>query len=204
MSTLTNWPVAPLLERLFAAAEQNDPTVMAKWHAQGADRRDPISSRQRAEELSEAYLPISREVGRLLYVLARTRQPRTIIEFGTSFGISTIHLAAAVRDNGNHGRLITTELSASKANHARQNLAEAGLSNIVEVREGDAFEMLRGEDDQSIDMLLLDGWKELYLPLLKLLEPRLAPEALVIADDLNIAAEALQSYVQFALGRSSK
>ena len=170
---------------------------LPKWRAQSADRRDQISSRQRAEELRDAYLPISPEVGRLLYVLARTRQPRTIIEFGTSFGISTIHLAAAVRDNGNNGRLITTELSASKANRARQNIAEAGLSDIVEIRQGDAFETLRMERGETIDMLLLDGWKEMYLPLLQLLESQLAPGALVIADDLNIAADALQSYVQY-------
>jgi predicted O-methyltransferase YrrM len=102
-----------------------------------------------------------------------------------------------VRDNGNNGRLITTELSASKANRARQNIAEAGLSDIVEIRQGDAFETLRMERGETIDMLLLDGWKELYLPLLQLLESQLAPGALVIADDLNIAADALQSYVQY-------
>jgi predicted O-methyltransferase YrrM len=197
MTTLTSPPIGPLLHRLFASAEQNDEKVMATWRAENAHRREQISSRQRADELSDAYLPISPEVGRLLYVLARNKQPRTIVEFGTSFGISTIHLAAAVRDNRNNGRLITTELSAKKANRARQNVAEAGLSDVVEIREGDAFETLRGEVGEPIELLLLDGWKELYLPLLKLLESRLSAGALIIADDLNIAAEALESYLQY-------
>jgi predicted O-methyltransferase YrrM len=157
MTTLTNPPIGPLLHRLFASAEQNDEKVMATWRAENAHRREQISSRQRADELSDAYLPISPEVGRLLYVLARSKQPRTIVEFGTSFGTSTIHLAAAVRDNRNNGRLITTELSAKKANRARQNVAEAGLSDIVEIREGDAFETLRGEVGEPIELLLLDS-----------------------------------------------
>ena len=98
---------------------------------------------------------------------------------------------------GNNGRLVTTELSASKAKRARQNIAEAGLSDIVEIREGDAFETLKEGLGDGIDLLLLDGWKDLYLPLLKVLEPRLSPGALVIADDLNIAPEALASYVRY-------
>ena len=197
MTTLTNPPIGPLLHRLFASAEQNDEKVMATWRAKNEHRREQISSRQRAEELSDAYLPISPEVGRLLYVLARNKQARTIVEFGTSFGISTIHLGAAVRDNRNGGRVITTELSTKKTNRARQNIAEAGLSDIVEIREGDALETLRGEVGEPIELLLLDGWKELYLPLLKLLEPRLSAGALIIADDLNIAAEALESYLEY-------
>jgi len=197
MSTLTGAPVAPLLKRLFAEAAENDPEILAKFHAGDATRSRQIDDRQRAEALSNAYLAVAPEVGRLLYILARNRAPRTIAEFGTSFGISAIHLAAAVRDNGNNGRLVTTELSASKAKRARQNIAEAGLSDIVEIREGDAFETLKEGLGDGIDILLLDGWKELYLPLLKVLEPRLSPGALVIADDLNIAPEALASYVRY-------
>jgi predicted O-methyltransferase YrrM len=197
MSTLTNPPVEPLLKRLFASAAENDPEILAKFRADAATRSHQIDDRERAEELSNAYLAVAPEVGRLLYVLARNRRPRSIVEFGTSFGISAIHLAAALRDNGNNGRLVTTELSPSKANRARQNIAEAGLSDIVEIREGDAFETLKEGLGDGIDILLLDGWKELYLPLLKVLEPRLSPGALVIADDLTIAPEALASYVRY-------
>ena len=110
-----------------------------------------------------------------------------MVEFGTSFGISTIHLAAAVRDNG-AGRVISTELNAAKAAQARANLAEAGLSDRVTILEGDARETLAAVPG-PVGFVLLDGWKGLYLPVLRLLEPRLAPGALVLADDtISMAA----------------
>ena len=111
-----------------------------------------------------------------------------MVEFGTSFGISTIHLAAAVRDNG-AGRVIGTELNAAKVARATANIAEAGLADWVTILEGDARQTL-ATIDTPIEFLLLDGWKNLYLPVLHLLEPRLPPGALVIADDtISLAAE---------------
>jgi predicted O-methyltransferase YrrM len=119
-----------------------------------------------------------------------------IVEFGCSFGISTIHLAAALRDNDNGGRLVTTELSANKAETAGRNISEAGLSDLVEIREGDALETLRQDLPERVDLVLLDGWKPLYLPMLKLLEPRLSDGALVIADDLKIGGDELAPYLE--------
>ncbi|MGG2362426.1 O-methyltransferase, partial [Salmonella enterica] len=86
----------------------------------------------------------SPETCRLLYMLARAGRTRAIVEFGTSFGISTLHLAAALRDNGG-GRLITTEFEPSKAAQARRNLDAAGLADLVEIREGDALQTLAGD-----------------------------------------------------------
>jgi predicted O-methyltransferase YrrM len=106
-------------------------------------------------------------------------RPGTIVEFGTSLAFSTIHLAAAVRDLG-AGRVITTEMEPDKARIARENLAAAGLDDLVEVRLGDALTTLR--DIGGVDLLFLDGWNNLYLPVLELLEPRLSAGALVIAD----------------------
>ena len=81
-------------------------------------------------------LPVSRATGALLYMLARSCRARSIVEFGTSFGISTLHLAAALRDNGG-GRLITTEFEPSKIARARANLMEGGVMDLVEIRAGD-------------------------------------------------------------------
>jgi predicted O-methyltransferase YrrM len=195
MSTLTKLPVAPLLKRLYASAAQDDPTILAQ--SRSVDVRDPDGGRSRAEVLSGIYMAVAPEVGRLLYALSRNRRARTIVEFGCSFGISTIHLAAALRDNDNRGRVVTTELSASKVQAAERNISEAGLSDIVEIREGDAFETLREGFDEGIDLVLLDGWKPLYLPMLELLESRLAAGALVIADDLNIGRSELAPYLSY-------
>jgi predicted O-methyltransferase YrrM len=139
-------------------------------------------------------MAVAPEVGRLLYLLVRSRRPDRVVEFGTSFGLSAIHLAAALRDNGG-GYLITTEQSAGKASRAAQHLTQAGLSDLVEIRLGDAFQTLFGIE--GIDLLLLDGWKPLYLPLLRQLEPALSPGCLVIADDVVALAEPLAPYLAY-------
>jgi predicted O-methyltransferase YrrM len=106
--------------------------------------------------LKDLWLPVSRETGALLCMLARSSGARSIIKFGTSFGISTLHLAAALRDNGG-GRLITSEFEPSKISRARQNLADGGLIDLVEIREGDALKTLSSDLPETIDLLLLDG-----------------------------------------------
>ena len=133
---------------------------------------------------------VSRETGALLYLLTRAKKARSIVEFGTSFGISTIFLAAALRDNGG-GRLIGTELERSKATRARANLAEAGLADLVDIREGDALESLGHDLPDVIEMVLLDGAKPLYPRVLAMLEPRLAPGAIIVADNADASPEYL-------------
>ncbi|XYI02792.1 O-methyltransferase [Sorangium sp. So ce1128] len=91
-------------------------------------------------------------------------------------------LACALRDNG-AGRLVATELNPIKAAKARENLRSTGLADLVDLREGDALQTLTQGLEGGVDMVLLDGWKEIYLQVLHLLEPHLSPGALVIADD---------------------
>ena len=140
--------------------------------------------------MKDLWLPVSRETGALLYMLARSRGATSIVEFGTSFGISTLHLAAALRDNGG-GRLITSEFEPSKVARARQNLAEGGLIDLVEIREGDALETLRTGLPATIDLLLLDGAKSLYRDILDLVEDRLRPGALIVADNIDYCPDYL-------------
>lgn len=135
--------------------------------------------------MSEFYIPVTPEAGRLLYALVRATRPSTVVEFGMSFGISAIHLAAAVRDNGN-GRVVTTELSETKIAAARRTFAETGLDDVISILEGDALSTL-ADLDGPVDFVLLDGWKDLYLPVIELLEPRLSTGALVIADNASAA-----------------
>ena len=185
MITLTTAPVAPLLDRLFADAESVKVPAMAAFAALPVEQRAHILSskteyREIYAELKDAAIPVSRETGLLLYMLARSAQARVIVEFGTSFGISTLHLAAALRDNGG-GRLITTEFEPSKAQRARNNLSAGGLLDLVEIREGDALETLRSGLPEQIDLLLLDGAKGLYADVLALVADRLRPGAHGIA-----------------------
>ncbi|OBA89972.1 methyltransferase [Mycolicibacterium mucogenicum] len=143
------------------------------------------TAQERADALSEIYMPVTRDAGRLIYSLVRAARPHTVIEFGTSFGLSGIHLAAAVRDNG-AGHVFTTELSAAKIEAAQQNFVETGLDDLVTILAGDALETLISVDG-PVGFVLLDGWKELYVPVLELIEPKLADGALVVADNTSMA-----------------
>jgi predicted O-methyltransferase YrrM len=107
-----------------------------------------------------------------------------------SLGISTLHLAAALQDNGG-GRLITGEFEPSKLARAKANLTAAGLVDLVDFREGDAVKTLSVDRPESIDLLLLDGAKSLYLDILNLLEDRFKPGTLIIADNADYCPEYL-------------
>jgi predicted O-methyltransferase YrrM len=120
-------------------------------------------------------------VGNLLYLSARAVDARLAVEFGTSFGISAIYLAAAMRDNGGH--FVGSDIDPNKVAGARRNLTEAGLSAFAEVREGDVLETFR-DLATPIDLALLDGDKDLYLPVLELLKPKLRKGSVVIADNI--------------------
>lgn len=202
MTTLTTAPVAPLLDRLFDEAAATSPTDDPKVSdlLQNHERlmRSKTGYLDFYARLKDFPLPVSRGTGEVLYMLARGARARTIVEFGTSFGLSTIYLAAALRDNGG-GRLITTEFEPSKAARARENLTAAGLIDLVEIRQGDALQTLASDLPESVDLLLLDGAKALYPEVLSLVEGRLRPGAFVIADDANYSADYL-AYVRAGHG----
>lgn len=135
--------------------------------------------------MAGARMPVTPEFGTLLYVLARSSGARHIVEFGTSFGVSTLFLAAALRDNGG-GRLVTTEFVAQKAASAAANLHEAGLADLVDIRIGDAMATLVRDVPHPIDLILLDASKGLYLDILRLLEPALRQGGLVVSDRADL------------------
>ena len=195
MTTLFSTPLAPLLDRLFTEADASSPLDSpAVAGLSAAERARMMRSKTDYLDfygrLKDAPLAVSRETGALLYMLARGCGARNVVEFGTSFGISTLHLAAALRDNGG-GRLITTEFEPSKVARARDNLAAGGLVDLVDIREGDALHTLAADLPERIDLLLLDGAKALYPEILDLVEGRLRPGAFLVADDADKSPEYL-------------
>jgi predicted O-methyltransferase YrrM len=195
MNTLTTTPLAPLLDRLFEEADASEAELETAAAALSDEElarlmRSKTEYRDFYGRLKNMPLAVSRETGALLYMLARSSRARTIVEFGTSFGISTLHLAAALRDNGG-GLLITSEFEPSKAARARNNLTAGGLIDLVEIREGDALQTLSVDLPETIDLLLLDGAKSLYPEILSLVESRLRPGALIVADNADYSPEYL-------------
>ena len=191
MTTLTMEPRAPLLDRLFAEAEAPSPgrrTGLAQVTPEERGRLSASTSepdyRRFYALAKDAYLAVSRETAVLLYMLVRSTRARSIVEFGTSFGISTLHLAAGLRDNGG-GRLITTEFEPSKAVRARENFVAGGLEDLIELREGDALQTLAHDLPEQVEVVLLDGAKSLYPAVLELLEASLRPGAMIVADNAD-------------------
>jgi predicted O-methyltransferase YrrM len=204
MDTLTSPPVADVLARLFDEAQRADGPLEARFAEGGGDRSEIVAELLAAEAadykglyhgFAHNFLNVSADFGRFLYICTRAARAKRVVEFGTSFGISTIYLAVALRDGGG-GRLIGTELEAAKAQRARKNLDAAGLADLVDIRVGDALETLRDGVGDNVDLVLLDGAFSLYLPVLKLLEPHLSPGALVIAENAIDESVAYLDYVR--------
>ena len=185
--SLTEARIQNLLNALHAEADRVDPPLLAA--AEGKDIRE------RGAFLDRAFIPVSPDAGRFLYALVRGAARGSVIEFGTSFGISTIYMAAALRDRG-AGSVITTELHAGKAATARNYFEQAGLLDVIDLRVGDALETLKSVQ-RDVSLVFLDGWKNLYLPLLRMLEPALAPGALIVADDLDLFPVPLAQYLEY-------
>lgn len=143
------------------------------------------------EDFEDSYLSINKEQGADLVQLIIENNFKNIVEFGTSFGISTLFLAKAILETNGH--IITTELVASKAKRAIENFENAGVKEYIDVRIGDAMETLK-DHDSPIDLLLLDGWKDLYLPLFQLLEPNFHNGTLIYVDNADM--EESQSFLK--------
>lgn len=184
---ITDEKIAKTLQRLHQEANNEFPTIM-KGLAKGIFRK------LKPEDMKDAYIAMSRKQGEVVYDLIIKNNCQNIIEFGTSFGISTLYLAAAAKKTG--GKVITSELLPEKCQVAHQNFAEAHALDVIDLREGDALQTLKNVSP-NIDFLLLDGWNDLYLPLLQMLEPKFKKGCIVITDNTNFpSARPFLSYIR--------
>ena len=119
--------------------------------------------------------------GQLINILAKSLPSPTILELGTSFGYSGIWLAEAARASG--GRVITMELHDYKSAYARDMATEAGLADYIEFMVGDAVDMI-AELPGKLDFVLVDLWKDLYVPCLEAFYPKLNAGAIIVADNM--------------------
>jgi predicted O-methyltransferase YrrM len=181
ISTINAPSVANTLAAIREYARDEDAAAKLRIGARTTQLGRRVTTAEKYELYGEAPpLAVKPEIGELLYLTALGRRARRVVEFGASHGISTIYLAAALRDAGG-GRLQTTEILPGKCAATARNLAAAGLGDLVEILEGDALVTLRGVAG-PVDLLFLDGRNDLYLPVLQLLEPVLADDAVILAD----------------------
>lgn len=149
----------------------------------------------------DVYSAVTPERGALLYLIGRAIQARRVVEFGSSFGISTIYLATAVRDNAGSGsnreaQVIGSEMEPHKQAEAAKNLQAAGLSDIAKILPGDALETLRAVEP-PVDLVFLDGRKDLYLPVLEMLKPKLRIGAAILSDNIFSFKKEVASFLEY-------
>jgi predicted O-methyltransferase YrrM len=150
-----------------------------------------LSEEEAARRIDELLLPVGRAAGSLMNLLIKEGEARRILEVGSSYGYSTTWLAEAAR--AVQGKVLSLELRAPKADYARTQLARAGLADYVEFRIGDALESL-AQLPGPFDFVLIDLWKHLYEAVFERLYPKLAPGALIVADNM-LHPESSRRYV---------
>jgi predicted O-methyltransferase YrrM len=175
-----------------------------------AQREDELWNKLSEEELrrrlDEFLLPVGRAAATLMNLIICGSEARSILEVGSSYGYSTTWLAAAARAVG--GKVISLELRATKAEYAQAQLKRAGLEDYVDFRVGDALASLT-QLSGPFDFVLLDLWKDLYVPVFELLHPKLSPGAIIVADNMlnppgaRAHAEAYRQRVRAAAGMTS-
>ena len=158
--------------------------VLEVYHArireEEASRPDTPAARDKNSHDSRL-LAVGPDTGRLINILARSLQAPTILELGTSYGYSGIWLAEAARANG--GRVTTMELAEHKSAYAREMSVKAGLADHVDFKVGDAVALM-SELKTGLDFVLVDLWKDLYVPCLEAFYPKLNPGAIIVADNM--------------------
>jgi predicted O-methyltransferase YrrM len=195
-------PLGPLLDRLHALSEAQEGAI-GSYFAERA-REGSLDWREfddrMHEFMSDKFVALDRDKCQLCYQLCRALRARRVVEVGTSFGVSTLYLAAAVRANvqedGGSGVVVGTEHEPEKARVARTHFAEAGLSDLIDLREGDLRQTL-ADVVGPVDFVLMDIWTPMARPALERVAPRLRPGAIVIADNTTMFREAYADYFAF-------
>jgi predicted O-methyltransferase YrrM len=197
--------VATVLRRLHSEANRQHLSIIRHFlpHTLSFLRRRfmPFSEHEMGGFYADKYIAIVEDQGAFAYLTARALRARTVVEFGTSFGLSTLWLAAAVRANGG-GRVVTTEIVPEKARIARRNFEDAGLADLIDVREGDAIESL-ATDPSDIDFVLNDGFPMRALDIVKLLAPRIRPGGVVLTDDVGGFRGNYKDYLAYVRDRAN-
>jgi predicted O-methyltransferase YrrM len=197
MSVLSDPGLQALIDRLQVKSQAQEAETGA-WFSERArkgelswDGMDETSHRYMADKLV-ALEPIKAE---FCYLQCRALGAKRIVEVGTSFGVSTLYLAAAVRANGG-GTVIATEYEPAKAAAARAHFAEAGLADLIDLREGDLRETLKVIEG-PVDFVLMDIWTEMARPAIELIAPHLRQGGVIVADNTERVRQPYRHFFEF-------
>lgn len=192
---ITDTRVNAVLDRLHARAGREMPGLVAHLAVDALKGLVGAKRDLGVRYVRDKLIPIDRGQGWLIYLLCRSLQARRVVEFGTSFGVSTLYLAAAMRDQGG-GLVIGTEIEAEKTRQARGNFAEAGVADLVDLREGDALVTLE-DCGGPVDFLLVDGFPKGTRGIIEVMAPQLRTGAIVVADNVGHFRRDYAAYLDF-------
>lgn len=199
MSVIRDPELARLLTALHAKSDEQV-AAMRSFDAARSNAAHPPTEDEVKVFRSHGLVALDRDKAEFCYQLCRATNARRVVEAGTSHGISTLYLAAAVRDNvlaaGGAGVVIGTEYEPAKASAARAHFAAAGLSELIDPREGDPRETLK-QIDGPVDFVLVDIWISMARPALELVTPHLRPGAIVVCDNTDQHRSAFADYFAF-------
>jgi predicted O-methyltransferase YrrM len=190
-----------VLARLDEEARRQNADMRRYYDAkkQQATRHTDPASPVDMDFVRDKFVALDPEKCDLCYMLCRSLKARRVVEFGTSFGVSTIYLAAAVRDtvreHGGEGVVIGTEIEPAKARVANVTIADAGLADFVDLRVGDARETLK-QAGGPVDFLLLDSWIPLVRPVVDVVGPQLRVGAMVVCDNVQLYEREYAAYTE--------
>jgi predicted O-methyltransferase YrrM len=186
-----------LLNRLHVKSDKQTPMLVDHFREHGGHRIGGSEEQIRTDRdfWRDKWVALEPAKAEFCYLLCRAMNVKRIVEAGTSFGVSTLYLAAAVRDNGG-GRVIATEYEAQKAQAARTHWAEAGLDTYIDLRVGDLRETLKTLEG-PIDFMLMDIWTPMARPAITLVAPHMRAGAVVITDNTTAFREPYREYLAF-------
>ena len=197
MGVLSDPALQALVDKLHAQSEAQDGELGGYFGRRARagdiswDKLDDDANRFLADKMV-ALEPIKAE---FCHLVCRSLRARRVVEVGTSYGVSTLYLADAVRANGG-GVVIGTEHEPGKAAQARATFTEAGLSEFIELREGDLRETLKVIEG-PVDFVLMDIWTEMARPAIELIAPHLRQGAVVVADNTSQVRHAYGRFFEF-------
>jgi predicted O-methyltransferase YrrM len=195
----------PKLESLLATLHAKSDEQLAALRTYDAERasetKPPADEAAQLKAFrSDKLVALDRDKAEFCYQLCRAGNARRIVEIGTSYGVSTLYLAAAVRDNlggsAGDGVVIGTEYEPAKAEAARAHFAEAGLARFIDLREGDLRQTLK-KINGPVDFVLMDIWIAMARPAIELVTPHLRPGAIVVCDNTEQYRSAYADYFAF-------
>jgi predicted O-methyltransferase YrrM len=180
----------------FKGSDEEFVELARQYAALAPDRKGTfLASHGISVQDSSLSLAVSPEMGEFLYTMTLAKGASSVLELGSSNGVSSLYFAEALRVRGD-GMVIATELETTKCAALRSNVAAVGLTDFVDLRQGDVFETIK-QIRGPFDIVFIDIWASGYLDIFKAIEPLLVPGTIILADNMFTAPQEVRPFKEY-------